>query len=106
MAVSSAAMSSHPAAEDCSHDNVCAMLGRLKSLLDNLPSQLPPKTALESNFGDFLKFQPDPDILERTGCEVSALSVHPKHAFGWQSRTQGGDIVPFTERGAAVSALC
>ena len=100
-------MSSHlVAGEDCSHDDVCAMFGRLKPLLDNLPSQLPPKTALESNFSDFLKFQPDPDILERTGCEVSALSEHPKHAFGWQSRTQGGGIVPFTERGAAVSALC
>ena len=100
-------MSSHlVAGEDCSHDDVCAMFGRLKPLLDNLPSQLPPKTALESNFSDFLKFQPDPDILKRTGCEVSALSEHPKHAFGWQSRTQGGGIVPFTERGAAVSALC
>ena len=55
-----------------------AMLGPSKPLLDNLPSQLPAKTALESNFGDFLKFQPDPDILERTGCEVSALSEHLK----------------------------
>jgi len=60
---------------------VCAMLGRLKPLLDNLPSQLPAKTALESNFGDFLKFHPDPDsILERIGCEVSALSEHLKRA--------------------------
>jgi len=60
---------------------MCAMLGCSKPLLDNLPlSQLPAKTALESNFGDFLKFQPDPDILERTGYEVSPLSEYLKRA--------------------------
>ena len=49
-------------------------LDRLKPLLDNLPQQLPIKNATDSAFTSFLNFQIDPELLERTGCEVSTLS--------------------------------
>ncbi|KIL56618.1 hypothetical protein M378DRAFT_89071, partial [Amanita muscaria Koide BX008] len=50
-------------------------------------------------------FTLDPDLLEKTGSEVSALSEHLKRVFGWDARTRGDGIVPFMERGIAVRAL-
>jgi len=67
-------MSSILAIESLSHDDFRLLLDRLKLLLDNLPRQLPLKSAADSDFSTFLYFELDPDLLEKTGCEVSALS--------------------------------
>jgi hypothetical protein len=88
-----------------SHDDFCVFLDWLKPLLDNLPWQLPIKSAADSAFTSFLDFQIDPELLERTGCEVSALSEQLKRVFGWQARTTGDGIITIDERGPAVCAL-
>ncbi len=81
------------------------ILDRLKLLLDNLPEQLPVKSTVDSAFSIFLDFSLDPDLLEKTGCEVSALSEMLKGVFGWEARTTGDGIVSIEERGPAISAL-
>ena len=42
-------------------------------------------------------FSLDPDVPEKTGCEVAALSEHLKAVFGWQARTTGVTVarIPF-----------
>lgn len=88
-----------------SHDDFrCQVLDRLKLLLDHLPRQLPIKTA-NSAFSSFLFFKVDPDLLEKTGCEVSALSEQLKVIFGWKAQTTGDGIVSIEERGDAVCAM-
>jgi len=98
-------ISGFPDAERCSHDEMEDILNRLKLLLDNLPGQLPFIPASESKFHGFIKFSLDPDLLEKTGSEVSTLSEQLKRAFGWAARSQGDGIVPITERGIAINAL-
>ena len=74
-------MSEHPGIEFLPHDDFHSqILDRLKLLLDNLPQQLPLRTAANSKFSQFLFkfFRIDPDLLEKTGCEVSALSEQLK----------------------------
>jgi hypothetical protein len=88
-----------------SHDHFrCQVLDTFKLLLDNLPRQLPLTTG-NSAFSTFLDFKIDPDLLEKTGCEVSALSEQLKGVFGWSARTTGDGIVVIDKRGAAVSAM-
>lgn len=87
------------------NDFRCHILERLKLLLDNLPWQLPVKTATESAFATFWFFRIHPDLLELTGCEVSALSGQLKRIFGWSTRTTGDRIVSITERGDVVRAM-
>ncbi|KAF8154878.1 ribonuclease H-like domain-containing protein [Crassisporium funariophilum] len=99
-------MAEKPDVECLSHDDFRRhILDRLKLLLDNLPRQLPVKTAAESDFATFLFFRIDPDLLELTGCEVSALSEQLKKVFGWNARTTGDGVVAITERGDAVCAM-
>ena len=81
------------------------ILDRLKLLLDNLPWQLPTKSGADSAFAPFLFFGINPDLLEKTGCEVSALSEQLKGVFGWKARTTGDGIIPIEERGPAVCEL-
>lgn len=99
-------MSGNSNVQCLSHDDFrCHILDRLKLLLDNLPRQLPVKTAAESAFTTFSFFRIDPDLLELTGCEVSALSEQLKKVFGWNARTTGDGIISITERGDAVCAM-
>ena len=92
--------------ERLSHEDFRShILDRLKLLIDNLPRQLPEKTTAESAFATFLEFRIDPELLELTGCEVSALSEQLKRVFGWNARTTGDGIVLINERGTAVSAM-
>ena len=102
-------MSELPGVEFLSHDDFRSqILDRLKLLLDNLPRQLPLRTGpdwADSKFSQFLFFRIDPDLLEKTGCEVSALSEQLKGIFGWKTRTTGDGIVPIEERGEAVCAM-
>ena len=86
--------------ERLSHEDFrCHFLDRLKLLIEILPRQLPAKTEAESVFATFLAFRIDPDLLELTGCEVSALSEQLKRVFGWNARTTGDGIVSITEHG-------
>ena len=99
-------MSNNLDVESLSHDDFRHLiLDRLKLLFDNLPWQLPIKSAADSAFTPFLFFQIDPELLEKTGSEISALSEQLKKVFGWQARTTGDGIVPIEERGPAVCAL-
>ena len=88
-----------------SHDDFRVYLDRLTPLLDNLPRQLPIKSDADSAFASFLHFHIDHELLEQTGCEVSALSEQLKRVFGWQARTTGDGIITIDERGPAVCAL-
>ena len=86
--------------EHLSHkDFRCHFLDRIKLLIENLPWQLPVKTEVESVFATFLAFRINPDLLELTGCEVSALSEQLKRVFGWNAQTTGDGIVSITECG-------
>jgi hypothetical protein len=99
-------MSENPYVDSLSHDDFrCQVLDRLKLLLDHLPRQLPIRSAADSAFSSFLFFRIDPDLLEKTGCEVSALSEQLKGIFGWKGRTTGDGIVAIEERGDAVCAM-
>src|SRR6266545_2695803 len=99
-------MSNNPGVELLSHNDFrLIILDRLKLLLDNLPEQLPLKSVVDSAFSTFLDFKLDPDLLEKTGCKVSALSETLKGVFGWKACTIGDGIVCIEERGPAVSAL-
>lgn len=91
--------------ESLSHDDFRLLLDRLKLLLDNLPRQLLLKSAANSAFSTFLYFELDPDLLEKTGCEVSALNETLKGVFGWKARTTGDGIIPIEERGPAACAM-
>lgn len=89
-----------------SHDDFQSqVLDNLKLLLDHLPWQLP-LTNGDSAFSMFLDFNIDPDLLEKTGCEVSALSEQLKGIFGWSAQTTGDGIVAIDKRGDAISSLC
>ena len=92
--------------ERLSHEDFrCHFLDRFKLLIENLPRQLPVKTEAGSVFATFLAFRIDPDLLELTGCEVSALSEQLKRVFGWNARTTGDGIVSITEHGNGVCAM-
>jgi hypothetical protein len=96
---------SYPPPENISADEFPAVLARLKHLLENLPTQLPSKNDVNSIYALFLDFSLDPELMERTGCEVSTLSEQLKRVFGWAARTTGDGIIPIVERGAAICAL-
>jgi len=81
-------MSEIPNIESLSHgDFRCQILDRLKLLLHHLPRQLPIRAA-DSAFSSFLFFRIDPDLLEKTGCEVSALSEQLKRILDMISETE------------------
>src|ERR1700691_4517566 len=91
-----------------SHDDFrCQVFDRLKLLLDHLPRQLPIRTAKDSAFSLFLFYTIDPDLLEKTGCEVSALGEQLKGVFGWKARTTGDGVVAIEECqcGEAICAM-
>lgn len=89
-----------------SHDDFrCQVLDRLKLLLDHLPRQLPIRTGKDSAFSMFLFYTIDHDLLEKTGCEVSALSEQLKGVFGWKARTTGDGIVAIEECGEPICAM-
>jgi hypothetical protein len=98
-------MSTYPAPETLSHDQFLPILDKLKLLLDHLPTALPEKTEIDSMYGTFLQYSPDPEWMEMTGCEVSALSEQLKRVFRWNARTVGDGIVPIAECGAPICAL-
>ena len=47
----------------------------------------------------------DPDILEKTGCEVATLGEQLESVFGWQSRTSGDGRLPIEARGPGIEAI-
>jgi hypothetical protein len=77
----------------------------MRLLINHLPDQLPEKKNSESKYAGFLSFALDPDILERTGCEVATLGEQMERVFGWKARTEGDGIIPIDERGPALAAL-
>jgi len=92
--------------DSLSHDDFrCQVLDRLKLLLDHLPRQLPLMTADDSVFSTFLVFRIDPDLLEKTGCEVSALSEQLKGIFRWKTQTTGDGVIAIEERGDPICAM-
>src|SRR6266446_8902337 len=99
-------MSENPYVDSLSHNDFrCQVLDRLKLLLDHLPRQLPIRTTADSAFSSFLFFRINPDLLEKTGCKVSALSEQLKGIFGWKARTTGDGIVAIEEQGDAVCTM-
>jgi hypothetical protein len=74
-------------------------------LINHLPEQLPEKKNSELKYAGFLLFTLDPDILERTGCDVATLGKQLERIFGWKVRTKGDGIIPINERGPALAAL-
>ncbi|RXW19648.1 hypothetical protein EST38_g6203 [Candolleomyces aberdarensis] len=81
------------------------LLPRMRLLINHLPDQLPEKKNAESKYASFLSFALDPDILEKTGCEVATLGEQMEGVFGWKARTEGDGIIPIDERGPALAAL-
>jgi len=54
-------------------------------LLSNLPAQLPSTDGPSSQYGAFLSFDLDTDILDKTGDEVATLGEQLEHIFGWKT---------------------
>ena len=81
-------------------DNVQHWASFSQRFLLSLPWQAQASyTKVESIFATFLAFRIDPDLLELTGCEVSALSEQLKRVFRWNAWTTGDGIVSITEHG-------
>ncbi len=102
-------MTGYPALETLSPDKFEPILSKLRILLDNLPDVLPSYGNKSEKFAMFLtqpdEFVLDPDLMEKTECEVATLSEMLKAVFGWSARTTGDAILEFKERGPAVSAM-
>ena len=81
-------------ADNISHKQVVAVLAHLNFLLANLPKQLPTVDGLDSQYGTFLSFALDPEILEKTGDEVATLGEQLESIFGWKACTSGDGIIP------------
>ena len=92
-------------ADNISHKHVVAVLAHLNFLLANLPKQLPTVDGLDSQYGTFLSFALDPEILEKTGDEVATLGEQLESIFGWKARTPRDGIIPILARGKAICAL-
>jgi hypothetical protein len=60
-------------AETLSIDEFAVVLETLEHLLKHLPAQLPSPDDAQSRYRSFLSFSLDPDMLEKTGCEVATL---------------------------------
>ena len=95
----------YPSAETLSDDEFKEVLAHLNTLLRTLPAQLPFKTLSESQFAQFQNFEPDPEMLEKTGCEVAALGEELEHVFGWKARSSGDGMLPIKERGPGICSL-
>ena len=65
-------MTEYPSPESVSHEQFQQILDKLKLLLENLPTALP-SLGTSSAYLLFNDYQPDPDLMEKTGCEVSTL---------------------------------
>ena len=61
----------------------------LESLLNNLPDAIP----IGDKYSAFLAFVLDPELVDKTGHEIGALSEQFKRIFGWQARTTGDGIL-------------
>ena len=95
----------YPSAETLSDDEFKEVLAHLNTLLRTLPAQLPFKTLSESQFAQFQNFEPDPEMLEKTGCEVAALGEELEHVFGWKARSSGDGMLPIKEQGPGICSL-
>jgi hypothetical protein len=95
----------YPPPEKASPKEIRNILAKLDVLLTDLHSQLPRGDDFDSKYGAFLAFTLDEDILEKTGDEVATLGEQLEHAFGWQSRTTGDNVIPIVEHGEAICAL-
>ncbi|KAI0309433.1 hypothetical protein OF83DRAFT_1179629 [Amylostereum chailletii] len=82
-----------------------SLLEELRTLLDNLPSQLPLQDGIQSKYGRFLNFDLDPDLMEKIEDEVGVVSEQFKAVFGWQTRTAGDGVIKLVERGRALSTV-
>src|SRR6266550_1855868 len=99
--------SQYPPAEQISDLQFISVMAQLRTLLQNLPIQLPVASPNDptSKYNAFLNFSLDPDIQEKTGCEVATLGEQLERVFGWKARTTGDGIIPIIERGTAICAL-
>ena len=95
----------YPPAETLSDDEFKEVLAHLNTLLWMLPTQLPFKNLSESQFVQFQNFEPDPEMLEKTGCEVAVLGEDLERVFGWRARTSDGGMLPIKERGPGICSL-
>ena len=76
----------------------------LPSILANLPQSLPCPCALhDSKYERFIGFVPNPEQVNYTGDEPSAVSCKP--IFGWQAQTTGDGTIELTEHGEALSSI-
>lgn len=69
-----------PPAEKVSSEEFDEILSRLDFLLTNLPEQLPSVDRKTSQYKEFLSFSLDPDILDKTRCEVATLGEQLEQA--------------------------
>ena len=76
-------------------------LQHLESLLNNLPDAIP----IGDKYSAFLTFVLDPELVEKTGHEIGALSEQFKRIFGWQARTTSDGILSIEERGLPICSV-
>jgi hypothetical protein len=96
-------MTEYPSLESISCKQFQQILDKLKLLLEDLPTALP-SLGTSSAYLLFNDYQPDTDLMEKTGCEVSTLSEQLKDIFGWNVRTTGDGIVSIGEQGPSPCA--
>ncbi|KAJ3512736.1 hypothetical protein NMY22_g15246 [Coprinellus aureogranulatus] len=85
---------------------VFAALGQLKLYLENLPPELPePISPSTSKYAEFVNFNLDVDIFEKTGDDVATMGEQFERVFGFKARTTGDQIIPIEERGEAITAV-
>ncbi|KIJ23610.1 hypothetical protein M422DRAFT_275773 [Sphaerobolus stellatus SS14] len=79
-------------------------LGTLRGVLDGLPTSLPLIEPSKSKYS-FVGFEPDPDLVEETGCISGAINKTFEIIFDWKSRMEGDRIIPIMERGPGIAAV-
>ncbi|KAJ3859416.1 hypothetical protein EV359DRAFT_68177 [Lentinula novae-zelandiae] len=76
----------------------------LRTLLDNLPNNLPTPQRGEIPKYPFATFRPDVAFLQRTEDEVGAINETMKVIFGWKTRTTGDGIITSGKNGIGTVA--
>jgi len=80
------------------------ILTRVALWITKLPKELPHRTEANTAFKEFLApFHPDPDYLEKTGCECAAIGEQLERVFGYQTRSSG--LLTIQEQGPGLVAV-
>ena len=80
------------------------ILTRVALWITKLLKELPHRTEANTVFKEFLTpFHPDPNYLEKTGCECAVIGEQLERVFGYRTRSSG--LLTIQEQGPGLVAI-